>query len=42
MNVLRDDATLPGPGWASRSLAITSIAIFDAVNSIIVRVALSR
>src|SRR5688500_5184721 len=34
MNVLRFDTTLPGPGWASRNLAIASLAIFDAVNSI--------
>lgn len=34
MNVMRADTTLPGPGWASRSLAITSLAIFDAVNSL--------
>jgi hypothetical protein len=34
MNVLRADRTLPGPGWSSRSLAMTSLAVFDAVNSI--------
>src|SRR3954453_4976494 len=34
MDVLRADRTLPGPGWSSRSLAMTSLAIFDAVNSI--------
>lgn len=34
MNVLRADRTLPGPGWSSRSLAITSIAVYDAVNSV--------
>jgi hypothetical protein len=34
MDVLRADRTLPGPGWASRSLAMASLAIFDAVNSI--------
>src|SRR3954465_9181413 len=34
MDVLRADTTLPGPGWSSRSLAMTSLAVFDAVNSI--------
>src|SRR3954468_5496229 len=34
MDVLRADGTLPGPGWSSRSLAMTSLAVFDAVNSI--------
>lgn len=34
MNVLRADVTLPGPGWSSRSLAMTSLAVYDAVNSI--------
>src|SRR6059058_1391327 len=34
MDVLRADRTLPGPGWASRSLAITSLAVYDAVNSV--------
>src|SRR3954447_21482142 len=34
MDVLRADRALPGPGWSSRSLATTSLAVFDAVNSI--------
>src|SRR5262245_49944779 len=34
VNVLRADQTHPGPGWSSRNLAITSIAIFDAVNAL--------
>jgi hypothetical protein len=34
MDVLRADRTFPGPGWSSRSLAMTSLAIFDAVNSV--------
>jgi hypothetical protein len=34
VNVLRANTTYPGPGWSSRHLAITSIAIFDAVNAI--------
>src|SRR4051812_22870064 len=34
MDVLRADRTLPGPGWSSRTLAITSVAVFDAVNAI--------
>jgi hypothetical protein len=34
VDVLRADTTLPGPGWSSRALAITSLAIFDSVNSI--------
>jgi hypothetical protein len=34
VDVLRADTTLPGPGWSSRALAITSVAIFDAVNSV--------
>src|SRR3982751_2357735 len=34
MDVLRADRTLPGPGWSSRNMAITNIAIFDAVNAI--------
>lgn len=34
VDVLRADQTLPGPGWSSRALAITSLAIFDSVNSV--------
>jgi hypothetical protein len=34
IDVLRADTTLPGPGWSSRNMAIASLAVFDAVNSI--------
>ena len=34
IDVLRNDATLPGPGFPSRALAIVHGAVFDAVNGI--------
>lgn len=34
IDVLRADRTLPGPTWASRTLAIVHAAIYDAVNGI--------
>jgi hypothetical protein len=34
IDVLRADRTLPGPTWASRTFAIESAAVFDAVNAI--------
>jgi hypothetical protein len=34
VDVLRADTTKPGPGWSSRALAMTSLAIFDSVNTI--------
>lgn len=34
INILRNDATLPGPTWSSRTLAMTHAAIYDAVNGI--------
>jgi len=33
IEVLRADRTLPGPGWSSRNMAITSLAVFDTVNA---------
>src|SRR4051794_21080469 len=34
IDALRADHTLPGPGWSSRSMAMMSLAVFDAVNTL--------
>src|SRR4051794_16526558 len=34
IDALRADRTLPGPGWSSRSMAMMSLAVFDAVNTL--------
>jgi hypothetical protein len=34
IDVLRADTTRPGPGWSSRAMAIMSLAVFDAVNTL--------
>jgi hypothetical protein len=34
IDVLRADTTKPGPGWSSRAMAMMSLAVFDAVNTL--------